>query len=366
MAEQKDLGKGVLVSGIVAGLVALGGGYLMIPTAPVGKEYQVDKDAIPTSINQNAVDAEAIVKSLDAKRHIVKDCAPSSQDKQKKGGNKSTAGRVSPLFAAPELWQVTIGNKNEVIDILDPTAPEIHAGIENSWFINHGLTDALCVSNGPELDPDEDGFTNAEEYKLKTNPVAKEDAPKLHGTDYIKLATVSKKNTGAYIHLESTNADNKDLKFDSDVDAVTIKIFAKKDDTQPIKGLTKEALKPGDTFGISEKEPQRFKLVEIKCGNDDAHIIVVDTLAPKQDEKAGFAITPEKKNRKRIQDTWVTLKPTAGTKKGEAFEVLIGTEFSLPGEEETKCELKAYNEDGSSQIFIKGGKFEVTAPKAKE
>lgn len=364
MAEQKDLGKGVLISGIAAGIIALGGGYFMVPTAPVSKEFKVEK-AASTSIKKSAVDSSSIVaRLLNREQHKVKDCDPATGKATQEEGKQL---RVSPLFTTPELWQVTVtageAKTNKVIDILDPNAAQIHPGIENSWFLKYGLKDALCVSNGPDLDPDEDGFSNAEERRAETNPTSKADAPKLHGTDYIKLATVSKKTTNAYIQLDQYNADSKDLKFNNDVDAVTIKIFAKKDDTQPIKSLTKEALKPGDTFGISEKEPQRFKLVEIKCGGNDAHITVLDTVAPKQEEKAGFAISPEKKNRKRIQDTWVTLKPTAGPKKGEAFEVLVGTEFSLPGDENTKCELKAFNDNGSSQIFIKGGKSEVTAPK---
>ena len=400
MAEQKDLGKGVLISGIAAGIIALGGGYFMVPTAPVSKEFKVETVAL-TGIKASSDDGNKITKRLlNTEQHKVRDCEPgtrkSKQDKEKKI-------RVSPLFAAPELWQVTVTNdngekKNTVMDILDAKSEQVHPGIENSWFLKYGLKDALCVSNGPELDSDDDGFTHEEEYKLKTNPTAKEDVPELCGIGYIKLAAVETKTDKAYIELQNDAPDYKMLNLNKDVDAVAIRIYEEKKEKgspnktlENNKSLEKTSLKVGETFGIRAKEPNRFRLEKIEgCGTDDAKIVVVDTLAPKPGQEAGFELKP--KDKVLYTDTWVTLVPTAGPKKGDfkvkkapegltlelkdgvkekdifKLELPVGAVFDLPGAETKKCKLEAYNKDGakgSCQISIEGLDAPVTAPKAE-
>lgn len=357
MAGQTDLGKGVLISGIVAGIIAAAAGFVLVPSAHAGKKYTVSNGSTE-QITQKAKTGEKILveigvdksgKKVDhMARHAVVDVAPSKKQK-----------RVSPLFSAPELWQVGIAaeKKNVIMDIFDEKAPQIHAGISNTWFLENGLADALCVSNGLAQDSDEDGFTNQEEHDAGTNPSDKASAPALHGTNYVKLATAGKKTSSAYVQL-----DSNELEYVETAEFVTIKVFAKKDDAQPIKALTKE-VKPGETFGVSESEPNRYKLVEIKTGAQGG-IIALDTVNPQQGEEKGFAISHGKKNRKKIQDTTVTLVATAGPKKGEKIDVLVGATFSLPGDENTKCRVVATNADGSSQIMIEGGKNEVTAPKA--
>lgn len=357
MAGQTDLGKGVLISGIVAGILAVAAGFVLVPSAQPGKKYTVGAGSTE-EITQKAKTGEKILveigvdksgKKVDhMARHSVRDVAPSK---------KQT--RVSPLFSAPELWQVSIAadKRNVIMDIFDEKAPQIHAGIANTWFLQNGLADALCVSNGLTQDNDDDGFSNQEEHDAGTNPSDKASAPALHGTNYIKLATVDKKTSSAYVQL-----DSNEIEYVDQADFVTIKVFAKKDDSQPIKALTKE-VKPGETFGVSENEPDRYKLVEIKTGTGGG-ITALDTVNPQKGEENGFAIGHGKKNRKKIQDTTVTLVATAGPKKGEKIDVLVGATFGIPGDENTKCRVVATNADGSCQIMIDGGKNEVTAPKA--
>ncbi|MBE6420011.1 MAG: hypothetical protein E7031_07750 [Akkermansiaceae bacterium] len=374
MAEQTDLGKGVLVSGIVAGVIAIAAGIFFVPSAPDEKKAYAISNATPDYLKKNANEGKKLVTELDAAKHTVKDSLPPA----------SKQNRVSPLFLAPSLWQVAIekngGKELVVMDILDPKAEQVHSGIDNAWFLQYGLTDALCVSNGPALDPDGDGFSNAEEHKLGTDPSKKESAPALHGTDYIKLSTVGKRTTKTTIYLQDMNADYNYITQTGNLDSVTLKVLDSSG--KEIKELTKATLKPGDTFGITTKEPNRFRLEKITSGDKDGHIIVVDTIAPQDGEQDGFEIKPGKNNLKEIVDTWVTLRPTAGAKmpasndadalKAAEIKVLVGASFALPGEESTKCVLKAYNskgtdkfEEGSSQILIEGSKFEVTAPKAK-
>lgn len=356
MTEQTDLGKGVLISGIVAGILAIGATFIL-PTPPAAKKFNVGggntdfiarqadtgkKITVEIGIAQNG-------KKIDhMARHTVSDVAP---DKKQK--------RVSPLFEAPELWQVGIAaeKKNVIMDIFDEKAPQIHAGVNNAWFLQNGLAEALCVSTGLTMDNDGDGFSNGEEHDAGTNPSDKASTPALHGTNYVKLATVSKDAISAYVQL-----DPNELEYVDTAEFVTIRVYAKKGDTQPIKALTKE-VKPGETFGVSEAEPNRYQVVEIKTGSEGG-ITVIDTVNPKTGEEKGFFINHGKKNRKQIQDIKVTLVATAGPKKGENIEVLVGASFNLPGEESAKCRVVATNDDGSSQIKIEGAENEVTAPKA--
>lgn len=350
----------MLITGIAAGVVAAALGFVILPEVPSGKKATVGTGDT-AYVKDQADSCKKVLKEIGTVKsgkgetvnpmsaHKLADVSP---DKNKK--------RVSPLMQAPELWQVGIAaeKKNVIMDIYDEKSPEIHAGVPNVWFINNGIADALCSSAGLTMDSDGDGFSNQEEFTAGTKPNDSASAPNLADTSYIKLATVGKKSSHTYLHVETMEIEYVDK-----ADSITIKVFAKKDDTQPIKALTKEGVKPGDTFGLTTAEPDRYKLVEIKTGQDGG-ITVVDTKNPQKGEESGFFVKHGKKNRKKVQDTTVTLTVTAGPKKGETVDVLLGATFILPGTTDTRCKVVATNDDGSSQILIEGAKSEVTAPKA--
>ncbi len=357
MAEQTDLGKTILFSGIALGVLSAGLGFFLTPSTPKGKTPNIsagNTDYIEAQAKDSSKTLAAIGVAKDGKStkldhmgsHGIADVSPDKNNK-----------RISPLMVAPELWQVAIAaeKKNVIMDIYDEKAPEIHAGIPNVWFINNGLADALSISTGATMDSDNDGFSNIEEFKAGTKPNDAASAPALAGTDYIKLATVGSKKTYAYVHI-----DANDVEFVEKAELVNIKIFAKKDDTKPI---LEKAVKPGETFGLTAAEPERYKLLEIIVGSEGG-VKILDTRNPKNGEQEGFIVKHSKKNRKKVEDQWATLTVTAGPKKGENVEVLIGETFTLPGADSVRCKVKAMNDDGSSQILIEGAKNEVTAPKA--
>lgn len=355
MAQQSDLGKGVLIGGILAGVLAIAASFVLLPEVPQGKKYNVGagdvSDIADGAAKSTKINSEIGINKGKVTQHTlhrVKDVAPGKNQK-----------RVSPLFTAPELWQVGIAaeKRNVVIDIFSESAPEIHAGVSNAWFLTNGLRDALCSANGLTMDSDGDGFSNKEEHDAGSHPNDAASTPALTGTNYIKLATVDKKTSTAYVQL-----DSNELEYVETADFVTIKVFAKANDSQPIKELTKE-VKVGETFGVTTKEKDRYKLLEIKTGAEGG-ILALDTVNPQQTEESGFFIKHGKKNRKKLQDTKVTLVSTAGPKKGETVEVLVGKSFTIPGTENTQAKVVATNADGSSQIMIDGAKNEVTAPKA--
>jgi hypothetical protein len=63
-----------------------------------------------------------------------------------------------------------------LVDILE-SGSELFAGIPNSWILEHNLDYTSTAM--PDNDPDEDGFTNREEFEGKTNPQDRASKPAL-------------------------------------------------------------------------------------------------------------------------------------------------------------------------------------------
>jgi hypothetical protein len=55
--------------------------------------------------------------------------------------------------------------------------PEVHSGIPNSWWIDNHIDPGF--GDAPQRDPDDDGFSNLEEFLAKTDPNSKESHPAL-------------------------------------------------------------------------------------------------------------------------------------------------------------------------------------------
>ncbi len=88
---------------------------------------------------------------------------------QKKFGDRPVNLFVGvPTFVAKD-------DKSSVIDL--PKAKEVHAGIPNTWWLEHNLDPGF--SDSPERDADGDGFSNREEFEAKTDPNNKSDFPSL-------------------------------------------------------------------------------------------------------------------------------------------------------------------------------------------
>lgn len=100
------------------------------------------------------------------------------------------------MVATPATWEKTgpvfnsrpyIVKDGALVDILEDGAVALHDPIPNSWFIQYELD--ILDPGVPEQDPDQDGFTNAEEYTAKTNPIDPKSVPsyytKLRLEEYI-------------------------------------------------------------------------------------------------------------------------------------------------------------------------------------
>lgn len=371
MAEQTNFGKGVLVTGIVLGVLAGGYGAYMLSSNKVDRpqtELNVDSGAAASRLAQVADDVAAARK----KNHTIVDVAP-------EGAVVNGKPRYTPIFFSPELWQVSLDaeKKNTVIDIYDPTAPNIHGDVPNHWFISNGIADALGRSDGLSLDSDGDGFTNREEFQASTNPGDAASLPALVQVGKTpKLEVVSVSEASAVISVDST------LAYETNPTKAGIKIFSAAGETKPI--LKYSDLGVGATFGIKPGDDgKRFTIVAFEkaeytdmSGNSSTEAVVkVRDNVTASDEKE-FIIrsgsptkphtrdydTPNAKGRV-IKDTTAELRVTAGPKAGTTFKVQLKGSFTIPGTD-ISCVLESVDGSGSVNVKPNGVESPVNVPKA--
>jgi hypothetical protein len=83
-------------------------------------------------------------------------------------------GRPVDLFTGVALFV----NKNDPTKPLDLIKGEdVHEGIPNQWWLDNRIDPGF--GDSPQRDPDEDGFSNIEEYAAKTDPNDGRDFPSL-------------------------------------------------------------------------------------------------------------------------------------------------------------------------------------------
>ena len=379
MAEQSNPGIKALITGAVLGFAAAGLGVYTYMDRVEAPETNISSTKSGTSLT---AEADMVMESLKRDRTVV-DVAP-------EGAKINGQPRLAPLFFSTELWQVTLDDqqKNTVIDIYDPAAPNIHGEIPNTWFIANNISDALGRSDGKVLDSDEDGFTNEEEYYAKTCPSAANSYPDLvqASSENNKLELVKVSVARATIVVDSMFGIAAQTP-----DKVTIRIFNKHTDTTP--AVTIKDLTPGASFDLPGEKLKRFTIVRFDKaefpsfgGMSKENVVVVRDNVTCDPAKREFAIragsktpetnkneynTPNEKGR-RISDTTVTMRVTAGAFVGKPQGV-IKTQphaaFTIPGGKadgsELKATLESINEtDGSVSIKLEGAEVPVAVRKA--
>lgn len=374
MAEKSNPGVKVLVTGALLGLAAAGLAVYSYMDKVVEPETNVSASKGGASLT---AEADQVKESLKRDRTVA-DVAP-------EGAKINGQPRLAPLFFSPELWQITLDGeqKNTVVDIYDPAAPSIHGDIPNTWFISNNIPDALGRSDGRVLDSDDDGFTNEEEFAAKTCPSAANSYPDL----------VQPSNANPKLEVLKTVVTSATLTVDNmfgmsatTPETANIRVF----DKDAPAGRPIKELKPGDSFDLTGKNAGgngrytvvRFDKAEFSSfsGMVKENVVVIrdnTTASPNKEFtiRAGSKTapgtkdygTPNEKGR-RLSDTTVTLRATAGSKKGEQVLVQPGASFIIPGGKADGAELKATleftNENGSVEIKLDGAESPVTVPKA--
>jgi len=114
---------------------------------------------------------------------------------------KTKAGREVNLMTGVPLF----AKRGQLNPVDLPVSAPVHPPIPNSWWLNNDIDP--CYSDSPELDPDEDGFSNKEEFLAKTDPNKFDSHPNL----ITKLNVVSVKTTHA--HLKPSDYGGGKMKF---------------------------------------------------------------------------------------------------------------------------------------------------------
>lgn len=377
MAEQSNPGLKAIITGVVLGVASAAlGGYTMYSGAVAEPETDISAAKSDGSLTAQADKVKETLK----RDYSIVDTAPA-------GATINGQPRLAPLFYSTELWQITRDDAQEVtvVDIYDPASPNIHGDIPNSWFISNNISDALGRSDGRILDSDEDGFTNAEEFAANTCPSASTSYPDLvqpSGTNP-KLEVTKVSTARAIITTDNMFGD-----VSQKPTTVNIRIYSKVTDVLPVHKVT---IKPGDNFGLTKEDKSgRFTLVRFDTKefpdyggnmNKENVIVVRDNETASSDKE--FVIragktpaghkdmgTPNEKGR-RISDTTVTLRVTAGTAagkpEGEIRSQLYGS-FLIPGGKADGAELRATLESvdasGAANIRLDGAESPINVPKA--
>lgn len=375
MADQSNSGRNALIVGALLGLAAAGyGGYTM--SSSKVQIPQTEITGAKSDFSQVA-EAQAIKDSLKADR-TIKDTAP-------QGATINGQPRLAPLFFSTELWQVTVDadQKNTIVDIYDPAAKNVHGDVPNTWFITNGIADALGRADGLDIDSDNDGFSNKEEFDAKTKPADAASYPNLVrvGCDP-KLEVVKVDTANALITLDAMFADASQKP-----EEVSIRFFKKDTDMTPYH---KVSVKPGQTFDLDPKEKGgRFTLVGFEKkkfsdygGNEvDENVVRVRDNVTASAEKE-FVIRAGKpaangkdkgsnqEKGRRISDKTVTLRVTSGSQCGKpagTVRVQLNGSFEIPGGsctgEKVTATVESIDQAGSVNIRVDGLESPVCVPK---
>lgn len=370
MSEKSNSARTTLTIGITLGLIGIAAASYNMWGCELASVDPSISDAEENDSGELVAEARAIRKHMKKARGI--------QDYAPHGAMIGDTPRFTPLFFSPEFWQITLDDekKNKFIDIYDVTAPAIHKGIPNMWFIDNGLSSILGGSNAPLIDSDNDGFSNNEEFACKTLPNDATSYPEiineLFGPKVVILETITSK---AHIVIDPSINNSA-----TPPDNAKVRIFNQLSDSRPSSIID---IKKGTKFGIDKKDAERFIVKDIirkgykssfaaiddpNAAIEDENAIVIEDTKSILDDKniiirAGkprpndrFAGTDREKGR-LIKDTVVTLKVTAGSKKDDksaVFHVPVGASFKLPGGSNKTWILKSTDSQGGVNVHEEG------------
>ena len=369
MAEQSNPGNKILLIGILLGLgVGAWGGYLSSANKVEAPDTSVDSGKVNRTLSDAAKKMRA---NMQADRKVA-DTAP-------EGATINGQPRLAPLFFSTELWQFAADDKkmNLVVDIYDPKSTCIHKDVPNTWFVVNGIADALGRSDGLDIDSDGDGFTNGEEHTANTKPADPASYPAVLATGCAPKMELAKLTTArATITTDNLNSDPSFSPTEAN-----IRILGPDGKTV----VHKVTVKVGESFGLSDKDTKRFKLLgyEKKQFPGFADDTVEENVISVQDtETAG----PEKKFTVRagtpnpnlkgdavkghlISDTTATLRITGGSAAGSTVKAELNAEFTIPGGagngKDMKATFSSTNPSGGIFVTPQGSQSAVAVPKVK-
>lgn len=232
------------------------------------------------------------------------------------GGRRLDLFTGIPLFARK-------GELDKPIDLLK--SGQVHEGIDNEWWLKFKLDPGFA--NSPDLDPDEDGFSNREEYNDKTDPTEFGS----HPDPIAKLKVMDVKTTLVYVKPSDFGGKQAMFKIQD----------ARRRDRNRMDG-TKPPIKPGDNIEFTgELMKKRFQYLD-QFQKDDENGFPKQfwRLRDLQPNKMGKEYTLNQRGEPGIIDSTVEFKLNALKQGGSPFKIPENTRFSLPFDE--KAEKKPY------------------------
>lgn len=354
-----------IVSGVVLGLVGVGMGIPHLiddptkrPSAAIGSMEEEQRSELEAPL-------QAATRSMGLKAALG--------DHVPRGSKED---RVAPLFFAPQLWQVTLSDRNAIIDIYDPNAPNIHAEVPNSWFIANGLLADMGKKDALAVDSDGDGFSNFEEYQGNTKPNDPNSYPPLVTTERAKLEAIAVITKRARIEVEGMFGIQEQT---PDSVSITVTQLTKKGELTANK--TKKAYKVGDDIDVLD-DAKRFKVESFAKkefgtsygGKSNENVVVlkdnalpdVPTITVRAGTPRAHETHPGVRRAYDMEDTKVKFRVTAGKTAKNEFTVRVGEGFTLPNADgsNTECKLEDVNErQNSVNISVKGMESPIAVPK---
>lgn len=283
-----------------AAVVALGFGAVIFKN-----KGAIDEATVLPSAKQNKdVGVPGLPAITAAKASLAEEHVITQYDKD---------GRKVNLFTGVSLFAKKDDPKNPV-DLLK--SEPVHKGIPNTWWLDNNLDPGF--SDSPDQDPDEDGFSNREEYTAGTDPNDFKKRP----NPVTKLKVVEVKTTQVHVRAQDFGGGQ----------------FAFKLQTKAGRRVNKMGPNPIKAGGkiVFEKDlmKNRFQFLELVEEQVKKNGIMQKErfwiLGDLQPNKIGEKYKIDRHGNPGILDSTVEFTLQALREGGNPFEVKENTRFSLP------------------------------------
>jgi hypothetical protein len=240
------------------------------------------------------------------------------QDHADAGQGQAWKDAKSSLFVS----RVYLVGDGKLVDILEGDT-ELFPGIPNKWILEHNLD--YTSKSLPEEDADNDGFTNLEEFMVKTNPRDPSSTPPL----WTKLRVVASK-------IDKLRTKFTDLP-DGNLSRVSINTISS-DNPRALSGSTK-FYRPGDVINLAEAGPDGLEVEKpTRLKFDRAEMRKEFNPTTNTEEQVPVIILRNTTDgmeielrRGEVKDSPYSLATLRDNRTGQEWELRTGDDFELPG-----------------------------------
>lgn len=334
MADSSNTARNFILIGALLGISAAAAGFYISSSV----EIPIIDPRVESRGKTPSLTAEAarLQESALAERMLA-DAAPAGAIVPRLAAKDGGVPRYTPLFFPPKLWQVTEKGSRSVRDLLNPKAENVQPAVANAQFFKYGMEDIIGREDVLELDLDNDGFTNGEEFEAGTNPNDAKSMPPFATKDGAKMVWSKINDDKHTLVLGSSYSFTGDI---------AISIYEGAGSTMKQPRSEKWDVNVGDSFGLSRAADKgalaknRFKVLSQGEENGSKYIEIEDTFTKLEQGKT-FKLFPGESKKHEVSDVAVTLIMTAGSQKGSALKqpVQQGENFDVPGFDGVKCTL---------------------------